>query len=362
VEGFTMRAFYGKNKQYYGYKNIFKTDSLVHFDIHRNRIQGKEIHLHYSDNSEIPKLLINHYNLQSYDYYINIKGTRGDINNWFDHKKLKRDDDYFNSYDDNDVEDLRLYEQNKQIINKVKMNKIYLTDEVTMLITSCNRPFLLERTLESFIKYNTYPIVKTIILDDSGVLNCNESVIARFKETLNIVSLYNKKNITQIRSIDKLYSYVRTKYVFHCEEDWEFLQSGFIEKSMDIFKKNNENIFTVWLRPHNDTSGHPIIKDNKNLGYYLMDPQFSYYSSGKKYTWCGVTFNPGLRKISDIYLFHPYVNCCTLIEKNGKKVPAEGEYTINSIYRDLGYKSYILSDPTGHVKHIGWDYHITVDY
>ena len=67
-------------------------------------------------------------------------------------------------------------------------------------------------------------------------------------------------------------------------------------------------------------------------------------------------------KTSDIYLFHPYVNHCSIIEKNGKKVPAEGEYTINSIYRDLGYKSYILSDPTGHVKHIGWDYHITVDY
>jgi hypothetical protein len=109
--------------------------------------------------------------------------------------------------------------------------------------------------------------------------------------------------------------------VFHCEEDWEFLQPYFIEKSMAIFNANpNEKIFTIWLRPHNDTSGHPIILDNANRGYFLMHPQFSYVSKGNRYTWCGVTFNPGLRKTEDIYIYfiiNKYVQTHRKKWKNG---------------------------------------------
>lgn len=363
VEGFNMRALYGKNKEYYGFKSIFQTSQFKKFDIHHNETSGKTIRLNYNDTSGTPAFLINHYNIQSYDFFMKIKSTRGDVNNWFDFKNLKRDEELFHKQDDNDVLDMRLYEQNKQIIHTVKMSKISNDESVTMLITSCNRPFLLEKTLESFVKYNTYPIVKTIILDDSGVINCNESAISKYREKLNIISLYNKTNISQLRSIDKLYSYVSTKYVFHCEEDWEFLQPYFIEKSMAIFNANpNEKIFTIWLRPHNNTSGHPIIIDNENRGYFLMHPNFSYMSRDNQYTWCGVTFNPGLRKTEDIYMFHPLTNMCKLTEKNGKMVPCEGEYTINSIYRDCGFRAYILSEPTGHVKHIGYDHHISVDY
>jgi hypothetical protein len=93
-----------------------------------------------------------------------------------------------------------------------------------------------------------------------------------------------------------------------------------------------------------------------------MHPNFSYVSKGNRYTWCGVTFNPGLRKTEDIYLFHPFTNNCKLTIINEKIVPCEGEYTINSIYRDCGFRAYILSDPTGHVKHIGYDNHIEVNY
>ena len=359
VEGFTMRANYSHNKSYYSYKCIFRTNHLIQFGIHSNIVNGQTINLLYNDTSNIPKFLINHYNIQSLEFYSQIKKNRGDCDNWFDHVGLKRDEQQFIEYDDNDIEDKRLYEQNKSIIHHVKLNKISNEDNVTMLITSCNRPFLLEKTLNSFIKYNTYPIVKTIILDDSGIINCNEEVIQKYKQVLNITSIYNKTNITQLRSIDKLYSYVRTKYVFHCEEDWEFLQPSFIEKSKDIFDKNsNKNIFTIWLRPHTSTSSHPIIYDNKNNGYFLMDPNFTYEYNNKNYTWCGVTFNPGLRKMSDIYIFHPYINHCKMIQHNGKIVPLEGEYTVNSIYRDKGYFSYILSDPRGHVNHIGGNYHI----
>ena len=363
VEGFTKRAFFDTNQTYYSYKTIFKTNSLIKFDIHKHVISGPEIHLNYNDNDG-PELIINHYNLQSLDFYLNIKGTRGDINNWFDNQKLERDKKMFLSYDKNDVEDIRLYNQNKQIIKEIKLDKIDMkNDDVTLIITSCNRSFLLDKTLESFVRYNTYPIKKTIIIDDSGIIDCNEAILKNYKDKLNITSLYNNTNISQLRSIDKVYSYITTKYIFHCEEDWEFLQPSFIEKSKDIFENNKDlNIFTIWLRPHNHTSGHPIIYDDKNLGYYLMKKNFSYMHENKTYTWCGATFNPGLRKTKDMYLYHPFCNNCNTIEKNGKLFPCEGEYTINSLYRDSGYFAFILSNPNGHVKHLGDNHHITINY
>ena len=262
------------------------------------------------------------------------------------------------------MEDTRLWEQNKEIVQCVKGSSISNErNDVTIVITSCNRSFLLEKTLESFVRYNTYPISQTIVIDDSGVVDCNEKAVENYRSLLNITTLYNKENIGQLRSIDKAYSYVRTKYIFHCEEDWEFLQPSFIEKSIHVFEEHpEEKIFTIWLRPHHETSLHPIVFDNEKKGYYLMHKTFTYQYQNKEYVWCGVTFNPGLRKTKDMYLFHPFTNQCTFTEKKGKFYPCEGEYTINSIYRDAGYFAYILSDPQGHVKHSGRNHHISVDY
>ena len=39
--------------------------------------------------------------------------------------------------------------------------------KVTVVLTSCNRIKLLDKTIESFHKYNTYPIEEFIIIEDS---------------------------------------------------------------------------------------------------------------------------------------------------------------------------------------------------
>ena len=116
VEGFTMCALSrtsGRNVKYYGYKSIFKTACLNYFDIHTSNVNGEDLRI--IDTPEA-KLLINHYNLQSLDFFINVKGTRGDVNNWFDYVKIQRNKDLFEKFDVNDLEDLRLYNQNKKLI------------------------------------------------------------------------------------------------------------------------------------------------------------------------------------------------------------------------------------------------------
>ena len=132
---------------------------------------------------------------------------------------------------------------------------------------------------------------------------------------------------------------------------------GFIEKSLQVFEENpSEKIYTVWLRPHSCTSGHPIIKDELNRGYFLMKKDFRYIDRGQEYIWGGITFNPGLRRTNVCLKYHPYTLVCDKSEYNDKTFV--GEYTINKIYTDAGYYSMILADPSGHVNHIGWSAHI----
>ncbi len=358
VSGFTKRAAFTTNADYYSHKTLFKPEYLVEFNIHSHVVRGETYHMQYDDQN-IPDLVINHYNVQSREFYMNVKATRGDVNNWFDSQKLVRDAAMFDKYDLNEVEDLRLFQQSKSSIRIHSINAG--SDEVTLVITSCNRPHLLERTLNSFVATNTYPITRAILIDDSGEIGCNDKVVEKFKDRLPLTSLYNKVNIGQTASIDRVYSYVKTKWIFHCEEDWVFLQPGYIEKSMRVFEENpNEKIYTVWLRPHHSTSNHPIEADNLNRGYYMMRKDFTYEYNGDFYTWCGMTFNPGLRKTADCLKHHPYSICCEKQLYNGKVFV--GEYTINKKYKEDGYCAMILADPKGHVDHIGWNDHIAREW
>ena len=222
-------------------------------------------------------------------------------------------------------------------------------DKVTVVLTSCNRVQLLDKTLESFVKYNTYPIYQTLLIDDSGVLHCNREVCKKYPQ-LNITEIYNIKNIGQIPSIDKVYAMVNTKWIFHCEEDWHFLEYGFIEKSMKILKEDKtDKIFTVWLRPHNDTSGHPVVKDSLGRGFYEMART---YETVGDCIWRGITLNPGLRKTSMCMKFHPYMKHCKILMDYTKI----NEYSLNDLYGNDGYYSVILDKESGHVTHTGWDH------
>ena len=162
--------------------------------------------------------------------------------------------------------------------------------EVSVVVTSCNRPDLLEKTLDSFNDFNTYPIKKFIVIDDSGVVGCNNDLIKKYPF---IKFIDNPKNIGQVRSIDKAYAMITTPYVFHMEEDWEFYKEGFIEACLDVIDLD-EKIVCVWTRDPNDTP-HPSI-----------DPTYAINGRGVRRLiwgfdghWHGFTFNPSMRKMAD---------------------------------------------------------------
>lgn len=204
--------------------------------------------------------------------------------------------------------------------------------DVTFTLTSCGRPDLLEKTIDSFIKFNTYPIKKYIITEDSGIKNVNNHLIQKYKH-LNILWIENQTNLGQLHSIDFMYNMVNTDYIFHCEDDWEFTNYSFIEKSFEILI-NYDNILQVWLRDHNDTNGHPTIYFNEN---------FDLLSINFLNVWNGFSFNPGLRRLKDYKLINNY-----------KQFINESNISIE--YGKLNFRAAILKSK--YVQHIGWGRHI----
>lgn len=208
---------------------------------------------------------------------------------------------------------------------------------ITFALTSCGRPDLLEKTMDSFIKFNTYPINKFIIIEDSCIENINYNLKIKYND-LNILWIDNDCRLGQIKSIDKMYSYIETEYIFHCEEDWLFTDYGFIEDSIKILENNNK-ILNVWIRDKYDTNNHPIEESI----FICDDIQYSLVSLDYMGIWNGFTFNPGVRRLNDYKLINNY-----------DSVGHEAHISIK--YKDMGYRSAILNKK--YVEHIGWDRHI----
>ena len=224
---------------------------------------------------------------------------------------------------------------------------------ITLVVTSCGRFDLLERTLVTFFKFNTYPIYKTIIIEDSGI-KLSKRTISKFIDG-NFEIIQNEKNLGQIRSIDLLYSRIKSEYFFHCEDDWEFYRSNFIEDSLAIMEQDS-SIFTVFLRAHNDTNGHPIGEFVK----FKNNPKARLIMRNYNQIWHGFTFNPGLRRLKDYKRLSPYADLCIFHKRLNKTIVAEED--LSYYYDREGYRSVITLNSTGYVKHTGDHAHIFLEW
>lgn len=217
-------------------------------------------------------------------------------------------------------------------------------EKITLVVTCCKRPDLLKIMLESFVKYNTYPIEQAILIEDSDQNGIND--FAKELVPFPCLCLYNGKNIGQIESIDIAYSHVTTPFIFHCEDDWEFYDVGFVEKSLEILAKDPK-VVTITLRAHNDTNGQPVEGTNYG-GYHYLARNFDRF-------WHGFTLNPGMRRLADYNVVKPFTESCKpYMEGFGHP----NETDISRIYNNLGFRGAILDNPRGFVRHTGWGRHM----
>lgn len=230
------------------------------------------------------------------------------------------------------------------------------TPTIALVVTSCGRANLLHRTLTTFAKFNTLAINEAIVIEDGGLDHDRDSLAAMLMlDPERLVLLKNEKNLGQIRSIDRAYQAVRSDYIFHCEDDWEFYHPGFMEVSLKILE-GDPRIFCVWLRAHNDTNGQPIGRDTHQtdgISYHLM-------SKGYKGVWHGFTLNPGLRRRADCLMMGPYFELPFAHDVHKRTRITESDISIH--YHRLGFSGAITSRKEGFVRHIGQDSHLANEW
>jgi glycosyltransferase involved in cell wall biosynthesis len=228
---------------------------------------------------------------------------------------------------------------------------------VSLVITSCGREELLHKTCNSFARFNTYPLQQAILVED-GEIDHDPNLVAKLLNlpSQKVTIIKNQKNLGQIKSIDRAYAEVRSQYIFHCEDDWEFYREGFIEKSMYILKRDSK-IFSVWLRAHNDTNGHPIdplaYQSAEGVQYFLLSLNY-------RKLWGGFSFNPGLRRTKDYHEFGKYADAEIIHHFKGKTNVSESDLSMH--YQRMGFRAAILDDPIGYVRHIGGAHHLAADW
>jgi len=94
-------------------KSIVNTRYLVEqVDVHESDVEGLIDNLSVKRYPDDPPLIINHYIVQSEEFYTKVKATRGDVNNWV--PADGRDKEFFEMCDINDEEDTRLRDQNRK--------------------------------------------------------------------------------------------------------------------------------------------------------------------------------------------------------------------------------------------------------
>jgi hypothetical protein len=229
----------------------------------------------------------------------------------------------------------------------IAMDRAAIVDRggITVCLTACDRPDLLRKTIESFVKYNTCPIVEFRMFEASGK-PCIDDFVHDLVTDCPVTIKYAPCKTLQIDAIDWLYTGITTPYIFHMEEDWEFLQPSFIEQSVPALHNDTHDIYTVWLRPHNDTNWHPLSRTEPCTipGTIFMHHDYQC----QHYRFSGVTWNPGLRRTDIATKFSPH-------RHNGITT----ETALDGKYRVRGYRSVILATPhTGHVTHLGNHRHV----
>lgn len=164
----------------------------------------------------------------------------------------------------------------------------------TLAITSCARHDLLKKTLTSFVGSTSVNPWETLIYEDSETPR--PAWLDDFGVRLGKIKwLSDGVRHGQAYAIDRLYSEITDELVFHCEDDWEFHESGFLNHSFSIIR-NHPDISMVALR---SDWNHPLIPDPKGRDFEIAKP----YWEG---VWGGTSWNPGLRRLSDFRRFGNY--------------------------------------------------------
>ena len=133
--------------------------------------------------------------------------------------------------------------------------------------------------MDSFFKYNDYPITKIISVDDDYI---NDGLVNLSKKYPNVTFVSANCRIGQLAAIDLSLTFIDTEFYYNTEEDWETLGPGYIDEVLPIMMKNKHYAQGLTARTFT------MKKYNYKNGVE-MPSSFGYRS---------LSFNPSLRRKS----------------------------------------------------------------
>lgn len=216
-------------------------------------------------------------------------------------------------------------------------NKQFDTN-VTATITSCGRFDLLQRTIESFIR-TAGTGVNIKIYDDSAVKEQQEKIISTYGKVFDLYLGEERKG--QAFALDFLYSKVQTPWLFHMEDDWEFLDTGYLQASANVLN-SDVSIMVVGLAIMDIYFQLGAAVNLHEVGGVWIYDHPRWRIDEKHAWWWGTIGSPNLKRLTDVKDLPKF-----------SSVYGEEEWD-NTVWRNLveqGYKSVWLEKC--YVKHIG---------
>ncbi|MEH6361389.1 MAG: glycosyltransferase family 2 protein [Amylibacter sp.] len=213
-------------------------------------------------------------------------------------------------------------------------------DLVTLVLTSCDRPAFLERTLKSITACDLTGIKRIIVIEDSTNPEI-EGIVTKCLQSVPHLFLQNEENIGQIASIDRAYAHIDTPYIFHCEEDWLFPSGLFLAQSLMILE-NHPKVHAVMVRIPGENPDNYYTKPKHTLNdvsYWITDPKIHR-------RWGSFSFNPGLRRTND------YTNITSYMD-----IGPERDISLH--FKLQGYSLAVLEN--GDVTHFGYERTVKLD-
>ena len=212
---------------------------------------------------------------------------------------------------------------------------------VTLIVTSCGRPDLLKETLDSFDLFNTYPLTRKVLIEDSADSKMEQFLSKHYKGYFDTI-IINKPKLGHMKSIDRAYQEVGTPYIFHCEDDWEFIKKGFIEDSF-LLLDQDPKLLNIYLRGVSENNVHQLdseimVFENKIKYRRVLD-----VVPGQPGQYRGFTLNPTLKRLSDYHLIGSYA-------------AVGSEHALVREYQNFGYHA--ISFEEAYIRHIGAGRHV----
>ena len=205
--------------------------------------------------------------------------------------------------------------------------------DVTVFILSCNRLDLLGQTVQSLLATKEIP-TKIVIVDDSGIPGVFDQLSASYGHFADIICFPVNRGLWWAK--DFMVSFCHTKYIFYVEEDWKFLNSGYLQKSIKILEDHRDigSIDLSWrtFEEEGFDSYEPELIDGE---YYRKKPWQISPSHFHWFCWQG---SPNLKRREDLLLL-------------GRVEKYYTEWNIDRKFFALGFRGVFLKDR--YVTHLG---------